>query len=444
MDDPDSNILLYILLASLLILSAFFSSVKTAFEELSEIDQQYFKKKTNKKSDRIRHLLNHIEPLDLTLNITITVINLTVVCVGTITASLLAQQFNARVEIILLLMIFLLSISQIVFNELWLKHFVISKSELVAGIGSFPVSLYYKFVGPLIRKVNSFFKFLQTKLSNSTSNVELNHEQLKKLVTKNGQFTDLEKNEQEMIHAIFELGKTQVHEIMIPRTDIVSVDVGTSLEDLIKLVKVKGHSRFPLYTEDVDNIVGIIHVKDLLSYFINNKPKAKKPNLKNLTRPTHFVPETKNLHDLLQEFQKEKHHMAIVVDEYGGTTGLVTLEDVIEEIVGDIQDEYDQEPPLYLKIAENIYSIDAKIDLHELNDSLQLDLPTEGEYDSLGGFILNLTGYVPVEKEVVEYNNYSFTIEKINRNRIIRVKLCRQLDNKQVEIQSANSSVKKT
>lgn len=444
MDDPDSNILLYIFLASLLILSAFFSSVKTAFEELSEIDQKYFKKKTNKKSDRIRYLLNHIEPLDLTLNITITVINLTVVCVSTITASLLAQQFNARVEIILLLMIFLLSISQIVFNELWLKHFVISRSELVAGTGSFPVSLYYKFVGPLIRKVNSFFKFLQTKLSNSTSNVELNHEQLKKLVTKNGQFTDLEKNEQEMIHAIFELGKTQVHEIMIPRTDIVSVDVDTSLEDLIKLVKVKGHSRFPLYTEDVDNIVGIIHVKDLLSYLINNKPKTKKPNLKNLTRPTHFVPETKNLHDLLQEFQKEKHHMAIVVDEYGGTTGLVTLEDVIEEIVGDIQDEYDQEPPLYLKIAENIYSIDAKIDLHELNDSLQLDLPTEGEYDSLGGFILNLTGYVPVEKEVVEYNNYSFTIEKINRNRIIRVKLCRQLDNKQVEIQSANSSVKKT
>ena len=171
-DDPDSNIFLYILLASLLILSTFFSSVKAAFEGLTAIGAKELKKKNKKKSDRIRYLLNHIEPLSLALTITITVINLTIVCVGTITASLLAQQFKIRIEIILLLMIFLLSIVQIIFNELWLKHFVMNKSELVAEMSAFPVSFYYQFVGPLIGKVNNFFKFLQRKLSNSPSSLD--------------------------------------------------------------------------------------------------------------------------------------------------------------------------------------------------------------------------------------------------------------------------------
>ncbi|RMF58153.1 MAG: HlyC/CorC family transporter [Calditrichaeota bacterium] len=243
----------------------------------------------------------------------------------------------------------------------------------------------------------------------------------------------LEDAERAMIHSIFEFGDTEVHEIMVPRTDMVCVEENTDFETLVKLIDERGHSRIPLYSEGVDNILGVIHVKDLLPYMTSEK--VSRPALKELARPAYFVPETKKLGTLLKEFQRDKHHMAIVVDEYGGTAGLITLEDIIEEIVGDIQDEYDKEPPLYRKLDDQNYIIDAKIDLHELNEKLNFDLPTEGEYESLGGFILSLTGYVPDEKEVVTYGNYTFFIEKVDRNRIRRVKLTRTLkeDSEKVE-----------
>ena len=194
------------------------------------------------------------------------------------------------------------------------------------------------------------------------------------------------------------------------------------VKKLVMLIKEKGHSRIPLYSDDVDNILGIIHIKDLLPY-IGAAAEAKSPNLLRLARPAYFVPETKKLDRLLHEFRQEKGHMAIVVDEYGGTAGLVTLEDVIEEIIGDIQDEYDKEAPLFKKIEKNVYDVDAKIGLDELNDALDFDLPTDGDYESLGGFILNLTGYVPDENEVVRYENYDFLVEVVVRNRIKRVRL---------------------
>jgi CBS domain containing-hemolysin-like protein len=206
---------------------------------------------------------------------------------------------------------------------------------------------------------------------------------------------------------------------MVPRTDIISAEEESTIEDITSLMNEKGHSRLPLYREDIDHILGIVHIKDLMPFVLSSVSKS----LIDVARPAYFVPETKKLHHLLKEFQREKHHMAIVVDEYGGTAGLVTLEDVLEEIVGDIQDEYDRETPLYQKIDDNTYSVNAKIDLHELNEDLALTLPTEGEYDSLGGFILSLTGYVPDQNEVVEYENIRFIVEKITGNRIIRVKL---------------------
>ena len=231
----------------------------------------------------------------------------------------------------------------------------------------------------------------------------------------------LDENEREMIHSIFEFGETEVHEIMVPRTDIISADEESTVDDVTQLMKEKGHSRLPLYREDIDHILGIVHIKDLMPFVLSETPTS----LVDVARTAHFVPETKKLDQLLKEFQREKHHMAIVVDEYGGTAGLVTLEDVLEEIVGDIQDEYDTEAPLYHKIDESAYWVDAKIDLNELNEELKLNLPTEGEYDSLGGFILSLTGYVPAQNELVEYENIKFIVDKMTANRIIRVKLVR-------------------
>ena len=270
--------------------------------------------------------------------------------------------------------------------------------------------VYFFSVKPFVRLLARLFEFFSNKLDVSRKSTVFEHHKIMALVEDREENVGLEDNERAMIDSIFEFGETEVHEIMIPRIDIVGVEENISLEDLAKLIKNKGHSRIPLYTEGLDNILGIIHAKDLLAIIIYGE--VGKPDLKKLARPISFVPESKKLHHLLKEFQKEQQHMAIVVDEYGGTAGLVTLEDVLEEIVGEIQDEYDKEPPLYKKIDKNSFLIDAKIDLDELNEQLEMDLPTEGEYESLGGFIFSLTDYIPEQNEVVEYNNYPYMLKK--------------------------------
>ncbi|TDI93526.1 MAG: HlyC/CorC family transporter, partial [Caldithrix sp.] len=310
-------------------------------------------------------------------------------------------------------------------NEI-LAKFVLKKNRLVAEFLSFPAMVYFTLISPFIGLLARLFQFFSNMLDVSRKSTVLEHHKIMALVEDREENGGLEDNERAMIDSIFEFGETEVHEIMIPRIDIVGVEENISLENLTKLIKSKGHSRIPLYNEGLDNILGIIHAKDLLPIIINGKTDI--PDLKKLARPASFVPESKKLHHLLKEFQKKRQHMTIVVDEYGGTAGLVTLEDVLEEIVGEIQDEYDKEPPLYKKIDENCFLVDAKIDLDELNEELEMDLPTEGEYESLGGFIFSLTDYVPEQNEVVKYNNYRFLIKKIDRNRIIQVELTRSKD----------------
>jgi putative hemolysin len=199
------------------------------------------------------------------------------------------------------------------------------------------------------------------------------------------------------------------------------VDTNSTLAKLMQLVKVKLHSRIPVYKDEIDNIIGILYVKDLLPYL--NKRKKEPIDLQKLARPPYFVPEQKKIDDLLKEFQAEHIHMALVVDEYGGLSGLVTLEDIIEEIVGEIQDEYDKETPLFKKISENSFLIDGRMSVEELNDELDMQLPEIEGVETISGFILNLLGSLPLEKEEVKYSNYKFIVEKINRNRILKVRV---------------------
>jgi CBS domain containing-hemolysin-like protein len=199
---------------------------------------------------------------------------------------------------------------------------------------------------------------------------------------------------------------------------MVCVEQGTKLTKLINLIHSKGHTRIPLYNQTIDNVLGIIHAKELLPFIKN---KNKKVDLVSLARPAMFVPESKHIDTLLSELQAAKQHMAIVVDEYGGTAGLITLEDVIEEIVGEIQDEYDEEKPLINKIDELHYLVDAKMDLAELNLELNLNLPDDKNYESLGGFIFDLIGSVPEKNQRIEFGRCTFIIKRVHKNRIVKV-----------------------
>ncbi len=419
---PESYSLLFITFISLLFLSAFFSSVEVAFLSLSEVDLKELRKKAAKRSKRAVQLWNNHHTFFIAIRFALLVTQVALVCTVIFLSKSVAVFLDISHALALVLMLSFFAIAVFMINEI-LAKFVLKKNCVVAEFLSLPAMVYFTLVRPFIGLLDRLFQFFSNMLDVSRKSTVFEHHKIMALVEDREESGGLEDTERAMIDSIFEFGETEVHEIMIPRIDMVGVEENISLEDLTKLIKNKGHSRIPLYNEGLDNILGIIHAKDLLPIIINGK--AGIPDLKKLARPASFVPESKKLHHLLKEFQKERQHMTIVVDEYGGTAGLVTLEDVLEEIVGEIQDEYDKEPPLFKKIDENCFLVDAKIDLDELNEQLEMDLPTEGEYESLGGFIFSLTDYVPKQNEVVKYNNYRFLIKEIDRNRIIQVELTR-------------------
>ncbi len=246
----------------------------------------------------------------------------------------------------------------------------------------------------------------------------------------------LEEEEREMIQGIFELESTMAREVMTPRTDMVYLDISTELSDILATVVEKGYSRIPVYEDNIDNIVCILHVKDLLQYCYEDKQEIDFERLKK-ERPPLLVPETKRIDDLLQEFRAKKTHMAIVLDEYGGTAGLVTIEDIIEEIVGEIQDEYDEEDQLVKKLSDGSYEMDARIPIDEVNELLMINLPSE-DSDSMGGFIINYLGRMPQTGESFSYDgmlysnangngvlhkNLHVSIVKSDERRISRVKI---------------------
>ena len=229
----------------------------------------------------------------------------------------------------------------------------------------------------------------------------------------------LEQDERQMIFSIFEFGDTLVREIMVPRIDIFALDITTPAEKAIGDVLETGYSRVPLYKEGIDNIQGILFTKDLLKFGRGEHPIK---SLQELLRPANFVPETKKLDDLLAEMQAGRMHIAIVVDEYGGVAGLVTLEDIVEEIVGEIRDEYDQgEEQPFQKISESEYSFSGRISLDEFNQIMESDLSKENA-DSLGGYIFSHLGRVPKVGERLEENGLILTIELISGRRVRRIR----------------------
>jgi magnesium and cobalt transporter len=226
-------------------------------------------------------------------------------------------------------------------------------------------------------------------------------------------------DEGEMIQSIFEFGDTVAREIMVPRTSIIAVPSDASLGQLIDSVIENGHTRLPVYDGDIDHIQGVLIAKDLLAHWGRNR---EDPMPRELVRPPIFVPESKKIVDLFKELRTKKSHMAIVLDEYGGTSGLLTLEDILEEIVGDIHDEYDVDEETITRLDDDTILVDARVTIEELSEYLGQDLP-EGDYETLGGFITDLTGRVPTENEQVQYKDLLLTIRSADERKINQVEI---------------------
>lgn len=417
--DPYSYLIIFVIL---LFLSAFFSGSETAFFSITEIEISKLRESQKRTTQRVLRLLGKPRQLLVTILIGNTVVNVAAASVAYILIAQwcedagLARQWSVVINVTVVTFLIL------IISEITPKIVAVKNAPNFAAVVSPLVGLLFYIFYPLSFVMAKFINVLRRlfRFEEGTRDKFLKADEFQALLEISEEQGELQTEEKEILNSIFEFGDTSVREIMIPRTDMICVSDEISLDELAALIKQKGHTRIPLYSGTIDKVQGIINAKDLLPFVSSQN---KDVNILSLARPAIFVPESKKIDDLLRVFQRQRQHMAIVVDEYGGTSGLVTLEDVIEEIVGEIQDEYDKEAPLYRKINDNTFIVNAKIDIDALNDLIDIHIPQADEYETLGGFVLEKTGHLPKEKETVRHNDYLLSMEKVEKNRILMIKI---------------------
>ena len=336
---------------------------------------------------------------------------------------------GAAPTIAFLLTTMVIALVTIVIGELAPKTLALSFTERFALAVARPIAFMGRLLSPFVWLVSLVSGVLVRALGgkNRPQTGYLSTEELKILVETGSEQGGIEEDEKEMIHGVIELADTQVHEVMVPRIGIRAVDVNDPMEDVLDLLVRAGHSRLPVYEENLDNIIGILYAKDLLPYLKEKGSPSPEIDIRKLARPPVYVPETKAVDELLREMQVTKRHIAIVVDEYGGTAGLITLEDVVEEIVGEIEDEYDREESLVEPLEEEgmlAFRVDGRVSMDDLRDLFELsdtDEQDEDEYDTVGGFIVHRVGRIPLPGAVVPFRDVTLTVETAEPRRIAKV-----------------------
>ncbi|MGE4286190.1 MAG: hemolysin family protein [Phycisphaerae bacterium] len=251
-------------------------------------------------------------------------------------------------------------------------------------------------------------------------NQDEKHDEIMNIVEKSVDEGVVDNEEMTMIENILDLDQTTAIEIITPRTELVAVEADADFEKIVKTVLSAGHSRIPVYEERIDNIIGLIYAKDLLSQV----GRDAEFSLRESMRPAYFVPETVSLRELLHEFQNKKQHMAVVLDEYGGVAGIVTIEDILEELVGEIEDEYERTAPASIKLVnDDVVELDAKVYVDDINRSFAIELPEDEDYDTVGGFVFSHLGYIPKSGETFRYNGLVFTVLASETRKIKRIRI---------------------
>ena len=325
--------------------------------------------------------------------------------------------------IALLFVTSIVAIVSIVLGELIPKGFALANPDRIALAVSGPITLFAKIVSPLVAVLVLLTKIISKPFGiDPTRTPELSAAEIRLIVEQGSQQGVLEAEEEQMISAVMSLSDSKLHEVMVPRIDIVAIDQEASFDDAVTLVLTEGHSRTPLYKESVDHIVGILYAKDLLRIIAAGGPR---PRLRDIMRPALFVPESQAVDDLLNELQRRRVHMAIVLDEYGGTAGLVTIEDLLEEIVGEIQDEFDEEEPMKVIVREGEAILDGRADIDEMGELVDpaLELEDDEEYDTVGGFVYHRIGRVPVVGDTVAVDPFKITVIKVIGRRVGKVRV---------------------
>jgi len=343
---------------------------------------------------------------------------------------------RAADEIAFVVMTLVIAMASIVVGELAPKTLALTFADRLSLVVAQPISLLERVLAPVVWLVSRASLVLVRALGGRERprGGYLSTEELKSLVETGSEHGEIEEDEKEMIHGVIEMGDKSVHEVMVPRIGVRAVDVEAPLDEVLDLMLNAGHSRVPVYAESLDNVIGILYAKDLLPYLKTNGRRAsgasgggERIDVRKLARTPVYVPETKRVDELLREMQQGKTHMAIVVDEYGGTAGLITMEDLVEEIVGEIQDEYDSEESLVEPVeldGQQAYRLDGRVGMDDLRDLFGLpdeEEPDEEAYDTVGGLIINRAGRIPLPGAEIAFRDLTLTVEAADPRRVAKV-----------------------
>ena len=403
------------LLVILLIGSGFFSASETALMSLSKIKIRHMEEDGIKGAKLVGSLLEDSSRLLSSILVGNNIVNIAATSISTsLFISIWGEQGVAAAT-------FLMTVLVLIFGEITPKTISANNPEKVSIFVAKPIKLFMTILSPIVWVFNVITKVIFKILGVDDDGVKpfITEEELKTMVNVSHEEGVLEIEEREIINNVFEFGDMQAKEAMVQRLDMIAIDVEDSYEEIIELFKHEKLSRMPVYEETIDDIIGVLNIKDII--FLSDE-EVEKFDIREYIREPFFTYEFKKITQLLEEMKKDKSQMAIVVDEYGGTAGLITIEDLIEVIVGDIEDEYDEEEDEIQVISPTEFLVEGSTKISDVNEILDIDLESE-EFDSIGGYIIGYIKHIPEENELIEVDGIKFNIESVDKNRIKKIRI---------------------
>jgi len=412
-----SDLPLFILLVLLVLMSAFFSSSETALINMSKIRLKYLVKEKVKNADKLEKLYEDSNKLIGAILIGNNIVNVATSSIATIITTSRFSNAGLGISVGLTTLVIL------IFGEITPKNLALKNSESISLFVAPIILFLVRIFTPILFILNNISNLLSALLGqrNDDKKPTITQDELKTIVDVSNQEGVLETDETEMIQNIFEFKDLTVDDIMIQRRDIVAISADMSYDEIIDVFKNRQLSRLPIYEDTIDDIIGVLYAKDL---FFTEQSKEDF-DIKTVMREPVFVNEFVKISDFFKKMQQVKTHIAIVLDEYGGVAGIVTMEDLVESIVGDIYDEYDQQDEEVRKLKENIYVINGNSKLTEIQELLQVELVSK-DYESLGGYLMDKMGKIPTQGDIYEDENFKFVISSMDKNRINKVKVIRK------------------
>ncbi len=410
------NSIIYIqvvVLIILIMLSSFFSASETALMSISKIRVRRMVEENVKGANKVKILVDNPSGLLAAILVGNNVVNIASSSLATVIAINIFGSKGVAISTVLMTVLIL------IFGEITPKTLASQNSEQISLKVANPLFIVSTIFKPVVIITTTISNFFVKLFGGKTDGNKpfITEDELKTIVDVSEEEGILKSEEKDMIHNVFQFGDLYAKDVMVQRVDMIALDIEESLDNIILLIKEEGYSRIPIYLDNIDNVVGILNVKDII--FMED---TKDFNLKNYMREITYTYEFRKATELFKDMNKNRQHMVVVLDEYGGTVGIVTIEDLIEEIVGEISDEYDDEEPEIYVVKEDEYIVDGSVRIEDINELIGTKIESE-DFDSIGGFIIGILDRFPNVNEEINFNNYRFIIEDIDRNRIKKIRI---------------------